>query len=257
MVKQDKIRICTPPVSTGMRTASPQRSKTAPNYVSSSWNWPDWSGYVATDGGFDWVFADWNVPCYNPSSPSKSTAATWVGLGGWFEGNLLQGGTTEFQQYGYQFWFETYDPSGNGPYENLTTIGSLLNCGDSVAVQADYNISCSNGSAVHFSDYSTNQYTWTKCISWAPSNTDADWIDERLTCASNGIDSQLANFNYTSWSNAQAESTYYSNDVKSISYYDDFQIIMVDGSTDIAFPSNISSSSFYDYWERYGSYHGC
>ncbi len=221
-----------------------------PRGVEGAFTSPAWSGYVATDGGFDWVSAQWSVSCWQAIDMPPTTAATWVGLGGWFGTRLLQGGTTEDWRQGYRFWVETY---ADGPFPALTAIGPQLRCGDQVAVQVDYNVTCSRQSSIHFTDLTSRYYTWTGCIDWAPSTTDAEWITERLRCASDGGLTQLEQTTPTLWTQAEAESTYYENQTYPAGFFDDQQVTMTENSKTLATPGPLRSDGFTINWLASGT----
>lgn len=106
------------------------------------------------------------------------------------------------------------------------------------------------------SDYTSGQYTSTQCLNFQPTNSDAEWIDERLTCNGNK-DTQLADFQWVNWSYVEAESTFYGNVLQYASQYNDFKISMYDGSTLLAQPEALGTSTFRDDWYANGTYQGC
>jgi hypothetical protein len=58
-----------------------------------------WSGTVlaANAGSFNTILGIWKIPAVSPSgTPGLSEAAVWVGLDGFGEADVLQGGTTSF-----------------------------------------------------------------------------------------------------------------------------------------------------------------
>ncbi|MGH3260582.1 MAG: G1 family glutamic endopeptidase, partial [Trebonia sp.] len=63
-----------------------------------------WSGYVDTQGSFTAVGAEWYQT--SPFNNGTSAEVTWVGIGGWNSGKLLQDGTTTpgSDEYQYAFW---------------------------------------------------------------------------------------------------------------------------------------------------------
>lgn len=62
-----------------------------------------WSGYVDTNGGFTAVGAYWYQT--TASSSGNSAEVTWVGIGGWNSGDLIQDGTSSpGNNYPYAWW---------------------------------------------------------------------------------------------------------------------------------------------------------
>jgi hypothetical protein len=68
----------------------------------------NWSGYVAGDGGYTAVSGSWIVPSVTDAAPLAADA-TWVGIGGTGNRDLIQAGTQAIVQNGsveYQAWLE-------------------------------------------------------------------------------------------------------------------------------------------------------
>ncbi len=69
----------------------------------------NWSGYVAKDGMYTAVSGSWIVPVVMPSE-SLAADATWVGVGGIENKNLIQAGTQAVADQGgsvaYEAWIE-------------------------------------------------------------------------------------------------------------------------------------------------------
>lgn len=66
----------------------------------------NWSGYVARGGTYTEVYGSWVVPRVAPSTGTYAADATWVGIGGVRNQNLIQAGTQAI-----------VDPSGDITYE--------------------------------------------------------------------------------------------------------------------------------------------
>jgi len=168
-----------------------------------------WSGYMVTSDTFDQVEGNWNVQCPGSGNGPGYFESTWIGIGGNNQSYLVQVGTTY-----------AGDPDANIPFAyypfweyatGSTTTGSTY-------IDTYAPLSCTTSIAAHISKNSSNQwctsitwggtYNYTQCFSSSdqPSQTTAEWVDERPTC--NGGYPWLYNFNYTSFSNAYAHSIY-------------------------------------------------
>ena len=75
----------------------------------------NWSGYVATAGGYSSVIGEWTEPGANCSAGGYTDAAFWVGIDGWGSGTVEQTGSSATCNGGsasYGAWFEAYpEPS--------------------------------------------------------------------------------------------------------------------------------------------------
>ena len=246
LLKAAKHNVCDGTTDSG--TTSQSRPSRTDSYSNSS-NY--WSGYFAQSSNFDFIQAEWTVPCYNSShSPGNSRALTWVGIGGWYgNGYLWQGGTTEDSTNGYKFWWEDF------PIQNLQIVnGITVHCHDVAYVEADYNYSYSNRDYVYLLDTTTGYYHYEIVSSFTPNQQSADWIDEREQCGS-GNAYALADFNTVSWSDAQATTTTHQQD--NIANYTNYRTTMFDfnNTTQLARPSSLNSDgqSFSDSWLANGT----
>lgn len=267
VVHHAKTRVCDAPIQ-GTRRSHPRTPTRVANArvagpltISTNATSPNWSGVEATSGGFDWVFADWTVPCYNSAnSPTYSTALQWIGIGG-DPGNLWQAGTeTDWQVGGAYFWYEYVIPPDGGVAQQY--VHMYVACGNLVNAQVDYNQTYANQSYAFLENYTTGTY-WSTHISFTPDSGTAEWIDER---ACTGVHcsclTQLADYVQTNWTYAQARSQYVAgHSIEPASYFSGYFLDMHDQSTGQYLSGNTGffadGKSFTDYWAANGRYNGC
>lgn len=91
----------------------------------------NWSGYVADGGGYTAVSGSWVVPVVEPGD-TLAADATWVGIGGVQNHNLIQAGTQAVVEpdgtVEYQAWVEAL------PHES-TPVPLLVRAGDIVSAE--------------------------------------------------------------------------------------------------------------------------
>lgn len=259
VVSHSKTRICDPGTLANIATlpskrVNPMGSSGSPYAYNDTW-----SGYIVDQGGMDEAFSDWQIPC-GQRSPNGSTVVSWVGLGGFYNENLWQAGTTEDPSDGYFFWYEAYPL-----IQAVKLTNNRLYCGDTVAVDVNYNISCSNGVFAWMEDYTHYTYQTSNngnCLSFTPDLNTADWIDERPTFYDYGVQchTTLYDFVNVNWSDVAAYSTWYYNNYMTLIQYNDLMIEMTDNgsssSTRLAEPGQVNSnngSSFTDIWYNAGT----
>lgn len=91
-----------------------------------------WSGYVADDETYTRVQGAWTVPTATCAAKENSTSVTWVGLDGWENGTVEQGGTGSQCENGkpnYYAWTEMYpqQPSVvNLPAQDVVSAGDEI-----------------------------------------------------------------------------------------------------------------------------------
>ncbi|MGH2501819.1 MAG: G1 family glutamic endopeptidase [Ktedonobacterales bacterium] len=227
-------RICTPEIAS---TSISQPAPLSHTYNTTS----NWAGIAAVNGGYNYAFADWIVPCYTGGN-SSTRQLQWVGRG---SANIWQGGTESDYPQGYRFWYEAF------PKTSITFAGPAVGCSDHVAVQVDFNTTVANQSYIFMSNYSNGQY-WSKTYGngFVPGSNQVEWINERPSC-SGGLWA-LQPTGTTSWTYAQAESRVVNNDALEPAGAYNYQIIsMYQGSTELAGSSDLLSdqeSFFVNYY---------
>lgn len=220
-----------------------------------------WSGYMVTSDTFDQVEGNWNVQCPGSGNSAGDFESTWIGVGG-NGGNLVQVGTTYAGDPDagipfayYPFW--EYATGSTSTGSTFVDIYAPLKCTTSIAAHVYRNSSNEWCTSVTWGGTAT----FTQCYSSAdqPSQTTAEWVDERPKCGS-GYPS-LFNFNYTVFSNAYAHST--DRGWHTIGGYPRDQIGMyyLSGGywVNMAYPNNLytGDTSFRDNWQRFGLGQNC
>ena len=101
----------------------------------------NWSGYVATSGGYQQASMTWTVPCIDTANPQGiGQISMWVGIGGANENsNLVQAGTmssisknSHFSLVKYWAWVENL---GGSFFQALPQTVFEVNCGDQMSSQ--------------------------------------------------------------------------------------------------------------------------
>ena len=215
----------------------------------------NWSGYVVGSGsgnGFNEAEGNWSVPCMG-TQPAGSHALTWVGIGGYFEYpfRILQVGTIDDSNYSPNyapsFWWEIYPEN-----EIQAVSGITLKCTDSI--HADVTTTPSNH--VYIVDQTSKHYfSYSPDASFVAGRQSSEWINERPGCP-NGIDSLLADYNYTSITSAEARPARSGATLGGINQFQNISVQMVDSSgTTLANADALNSDgqSFRDDWRALGN----
>lgn len=163
--------------------------------VSTSQNW---SGYVSTSGSFTSVTGTWKVPQPTATANGQLSAdATWVGIGGVTDENLVQAGTQAIlNQNGtgiqYEAWYETL-PS------NENVIPLTVSPGDSITTTLTQ--TSSGQWQIALTDNTTGK-SYQTLVAYQSSLSSAEWIEEAPL--SNFGQMSLDNFGSVSFTNAYA-----------------------------------------------------
>jgi len=224
----------------------------------------NWSGYTVGSGsgnGFKGVEAKWNAPCTSGTRDYDHQYASWVGLGGYFPFSnpepLEQAGIYLQTDGTYRLFWEY------APYNNPAVDPAVIYCGDHILAWVYFGYSyCSNGGFyAHVEDDTTGHTAhWgSTCLteSHGLGHQSSDWIDERPTINC-GRPSQLADFNYTQWSNVLAQANYSGAAWVNPNSFVNTQVLMWDNGNAyfIAFPDGLhvnSDNTFTDRWYHYGT----
>lgn len=199
----------------------------------------DWSGYiVASDLNYPQpsvtrVNGSWTIPTVN-ISPGNSFSAAWVGIGGRFDGTLIQAGTEQDSLRGqgtYSAWYELYS-------QNAVTIDSLsVALGDRITASISLLDSTTNVWRIEINDVTSGQ-SFQKSVVYASSLLSAEWIVERPDV--NGVLMTLADFGQVTFTGCTAT---ISSFVGTVSSFPHSQIIVVNGqSTQLVSVSTLTSS---------------
>jgi hypothetical protein len=197
--------------------------------LTNSWNQhlvsSDWSGYiVASDLNYPRpsvtsVNGSWTVPTVNVSL-GDSFSAAWIGIGGRFDGTLIQTGTEQDSLRGqgtYWAWYELFD-------HNAVTIDSLsLVPGDRISASISLLDPTTSMWSIEIYDL-TNEQSFQKNVVYTSSLLSAEWILERPTI--NGRTMTLADFGQVTFTDCTAN---VSSVVGTVSSFPHSQIIMYDG----------------------------
>lgn len=160
----------------------------------------NWAGYVAEDGEYSAVSATWKVPTIPEGDGSLAGDATWVGIGGVENNDLLQAGTQGIAEDGavrYEAWFERL-PEASQP------MPIAVHAGDEVTVSlvetspAYWHVSFINNTT-------GKQYSFT--THYRSSKGSAEWVEEMPMLVWDGGSSSflpLANFSEVVFRSARA-----------------------------------------------------
>ncbi len=158
----------------------------------------DWAGYVVASDFTNpnptvtAVSGSWMVPEV-AVSPRDTFSAAWVGIGGLFDGTLIQAGTEQDSINGlanYRAWYELI-PLYSRDITQLT-----ISPGDVMVVTISLLNSTSNQWLVDIRDV-TNGETFSRSFFYRSSRLSAEWIVERPTI--DGTIATLAYFNTVSF----------------------------------------------------------
>ena len=143
------------------------------NATTSSLNW---SGYATAPGsGITGVNSTFTVPSVGAVPPGF--AANWAGIGGYSSSDLIQAGTSEDELQGYYAWYEIL-PASETLISNCSGDSACtVNPGDVVSV--DIHKVGTNLWSVSLSD--AGHWTWQQNISYASTESSAEWIFEAPT----------------------------------------------------------------------------
>lgn len=152
----------------------------------------NWSGYVDTGPQFTAASAQWVVPSVQPSQ-SALYSATWVGVDGATNSDLIQTGTAQETTGGstsYYAWYEIL-PSNSVPVFAVTP-------GDHIAASVQQNSPGSTAWTITITDVTSGQ-TKSELAQYSGPGASAEWIEEAPTV--NGEQSTLANFGTAQFTN--------------------------------------------------------
>jgi hypothetical protein len=143
----------------------------------------NWSGYAVDPGsGVTAVAGSFVVPSASLLPPGFT--ATWAGIGGYTTSDLIQAGVGEQSLPSapllgpqYYAWYETL-PAAETPLTNCSgDPNCTVNPGDSVTVD----ISNAGGNNWKISMTDANHWTWSTNVTYASSESSAEWILEAPT----------------------------------------------------------------------------
>lgn len=154
----------------------------------------NWSGYVADSGDFTAISGSWVVPAV-ASEGGIAADATWVGIGGIANRNLIQAGTqavvNEHGSVEYQAWIEGL------PGESVE-VPLEVHAGDAVTVELTEKVAGEWNIALHNNSTGKNYET---TVPYHSVHSSAEWIEEM---PSGNIFLPLDNFNRVDFTAASA-----------------------------------------------------
>lgn len=170
----------------------------------------NWSGYAVTPGsGITAVSSTFTVPSVVSPVP-PGFAATWTGIGGYNTSDLIQAGVGENSIPSdpllgpqYYAWYEIL-PASETP---LTNCSGDPNCTVTPGDQVTVNITNAGANTWTVSLSDAGHWTWSQNVSYASSESSAEWILEAPTVGAQTI---LANTGTTKFG---PTSTYTQNGV--------------------------------------------
>jgi len=144
----------------------------------------NWSGYAVTGTGITGVTSTFTVPTAGLIPPGFT--ATWAGIGGYNTSDLIQAGVGEQSLPSaplvgaqYSAWWETL-PNAETPISGCSgDPNCTVNPGDSVTV----NIANAGGNNWKISMTDANHWSWSLNVSYASSESSAEWILEAPSLA--------------------------------------------------------------------------
>jgi hypothetical protein len=166
----------------GQNTAFAQTAPTTASNsgagINSSYNW---AGYVATDGGFTSVIGSWTIPQI-PATTGLTGDATWVGIGGVGNNDLIQAGTqaltnTNGSAVSYQAWYETL-PGYSQPIPITVSPGDSITAAITEQAQNQWVITLRDN---------TNGQNFQTVLSYMSSLSSAEWIQEMPSQGNGGF----------------------------------------------------------------------
>jgi hypothetical protein len=159
-----------------------------PRNIATSTNW---SGYALSTGTYTSASFSWTVPTVSfvnyPSGPAFEDSSSWVGIGGFATGDLIQLGTEQYVDSSgntiYQPWYEVLPAS-----ETVLPSQYTISPGDAMSASLACTANCTANNpnmTWHLSmTNATKSWTWTGNFTYASSLSSAEWIQEAPTFSS-------------------------------------------------------------------------
>jgi hypothetical protein len=203
----------------------------------------NWSGYVATGGGFTSVTGNWTVPAVTCTSTSNQYSSFWIGIDGKGSPSVEQDGTDSDCSDGqpsYYAWYEMFGDSGVADGDSVPLTDHVA-AGDAINAQ----VSVSGSLWTLYLHDATQNWTESIPISWSGAKQlTAEWIAERPELCSNTCTyAALADFGSVTFSGATANG-------QSLAALNASPFEMTDGSALLALPSGLNGTGngFTDTW---------
>lgn len=211
----------------------------------------NWSGYVSK-GNFAMVQGDFIQPTINNSNPSYTHESTWVGLGGYNSGKLVQTGTAMNTYAGgkyYYAWYEYLSATNPNPEIRFTSI--TVNPGDKIHTYCSFQQANNKFNA--YIANNTNGTSQSVLVNISASeyfdSTTAEFINEKPSWGL--TDNGLTNYGTTSWWNCQAYTMSCVWQNLGATTYDKVNMYNPDNGNVRAMPSGLSGQNFTSTWYNY------
>lgn len=153
----------------------------------------NWGGLVETGTGarFTQISAMWTVPAVSAQSPGDS--ATWVGIDGFENGDLVQAGTD--QSHGtYYAWYELIP-------QYAFSLGPV-HAGDEMYVDVAQDVP---GTWTVTVQDITRGVAWSGPVAYEAAESSAEWVEEAPTTGKHNIIETLADFNAVTFTDMSVE----------------------------------------------------
>ena len=240
------------PQSSGLLPATAQSNTN----VASSLNWAGFYVGTGSGSGFKQVSGSWHTPCTSGPINSNHLEAQWIGIGGVYGSqHLLQVGTALLTDGRFHLFYELYP---NPPVIS----NQSFSCSNAFTAEVDYNFKSTgaNKNHIYIKNLSTG-FILDSTVSdskFKPDIQSAEWVDERPSCSSGSL-TDLADFNYVSWTSMQARPNINGGNLSNLSSFANNTLVMQDKSQNtLAKPDGLNSNNtFKDRWYKAGSDGGC
>jgi hypothetical protein len=207
-----------------------------------------WAGFADLNpkGNNQWagIQGDYSQPNHTTTCPGGQEVS-WIGLGGYGTGSLIQAGTGIDAGDNLYAWFEYLKPGRQFPIQRT---GLAVHPGDHIHIWVNY-VYSNNYANLYVTDLTTGRSSNNIVFALGHKYYDgssAEFIDERPSLTVNGSFTSLENFGTTNWSQARSMTT--GGGWGTLSSFNHVRINM-QASHLLASPSALTSStSFSDHW---------
>ena len=214
----------------------------------------NWSGYVAKGctNAFAQVQGDFVQPTIQSGCANNTYESTWVGLGGYNSGKLVQTGTAMNTSGGgrnYYAWYEYLSPSHPNPEIRFSKV--TIRPGDRIHTYCSFQRANNKFNA--YVANNTNGTSQSVIVNISASEfydgTTADFINEAPSVGGNTA--SLTKYGTTNWTNCQVFRT--TSTWANLGSLTTESIIMKskDGNRTLATPSGLSGQTFKSTWNNY------
>lgn len=168
------------PTPTG--TPAPGLGGGTPPPAVSVYSSTNWSGYMSPEGNFTGISGSWTVPHAGGNGFSTSADTAWIGIGGVTSSDLIQVGTDDTVTSGGQAAttaFYELLPASETPIPSMNvTAGDVMS--------ADIHLLSGSQWLITIGDV-TQSETFSITVTYASTQSTAEWIEEDPSFASGGL----------------------------------------------------------------------